>query len=136
VDDLSRAKPIPAPAGIQIRQHSWAHDNRHLVLVGDRGGDEKWQVFSADSVNGQVRDLSRPERRRSWLGAPRTNEERAGTDARVVRMSPRYPEEILGEIAEDPPARPQVYRANLRTRSLSLVETNRSFFQLSSHVLV
>ncbi len=41
-----------------IRNYFWAQDNRHILYVQDRDGDENWHLYSVDLNSRAIRDLS------------------------------------------------------------------------------
>src|ERR1700730_16061178 len=41
-----------------IRTFAWAHDQRHLLYIQDRGGDENWRLYAVDLVDGGNTDLT------------------------------------------------------------------------------
>src|SRR5438067_8098661 len=56
--DLSQAKVITRDRDRGIRSYVWAHDNRHLLYIQDKGGDENWRLYSVDLETDQIRDLT------------------------------------------------------------------------------
>jgi dipeptidyl aminopeptidase/acylaminoacyl peptidase len=41
-----------------IRIYFWTQDNRHIMYLQDRGGDENWRLFAVDLDSGEARDLT------------------------------------------------------------------------------
>ena len=69
--------PIPDDAGIQ--EIAWAYDGRHLLLMGDVGGNENFHLHALDLTSGAIRNLTpHPERR-----------------MRQIMLDPAHPDEVL-----------------------------------------
>src|SRR3712207_3853319 len=41
-----------------IRMYFWAEDNRYVIYLQDRGGDENWRLHAVDPSTGEDRDLT------------------------------------------------------------------------------
>src|SRR5262249_27013171 len=41
-----------------IRQYFWAQDNKHLLYMQDKGGDENFHLFASEIATGKTRDLT------------------------------------------------------------------------------
>src|SRR5207245_508657 len=50
--------PVTNDTDRGIRAYFWAHDNRHLLYVQDKGGDENWRLYDVDLHTGATRDLT------------------------------------------------------------------------------
>ena len=54
-----------------IRIYFWAQDNKHILYLQDKGGDENWRLYAVDLDSGETRDLTPvregpgPDRRRA-----------------------------------------------------------------------
>lgn len=82
-----------------IRSYGWAHDNRHLLYVQDKGGDENWRLYSVDLDSGEVRDHTPFD----------------GVQAQVLKLSKRRPTEVLVALNKDNAQLHDVYLLNLTT---------------------
>src|ERR671919_518163 len=51
-------RPVTSDADRGIRSFSWAHDNRRILYVQDKGGDENWRLYDVDLDSGATRDLT------------------------------------------------------------------------------
>jgi dipeptidyl aminopeptidase/acylaminoacyl peptidase len=94
-----------------IRFYDWAHDNRHLVYVQDKGGDENWRLYSVDLETGEVVDRTPFD----------------GVQAQPVGESKRRPHELLVGLNKDNEQLHDVYLLDLRTGSLEKIEENPGF---------
>ncbi len=109
--DWSSAQVVTDDRDRGIRFFSWAHDARHLLYIQDTGGDENWRVHDVNLETGQRRDLT----------------PFAGVAAQIVATSKRLPTEILVGLNRDNPQLHDVYRLDLLTGELALVEKNPGF---------
>ena len=94
-----------------IRQFGWAHDNRHLLYVQDKGGDENWRLYDVDLATGVTRDLTPFE----------------NVQAQIVAMDPGHPETVLVGLNKDNPQLHDVYRLDLTSGQLEKVVENPGF---------
>jgi dipeptidyl aminopeptidase/acylaminoacyl peptidase len=105
------AKPVTDDRDRGIRAYFWAHDNRHLVYLQDKGGDENWRAYRVDLTSGEVKDLTPFE----------------GVQALPLARSHRRPSEVLLALNKENPALYDAYLVNLETGSLERVTTNPGF---------
>jgi dipeptidyl aminopeptidase/acylaminoacyl peptidase len=94
-----------------IRAFFWAHDNRHLLYLQDRVGDENWRVFAVDLVDGGTRDLTPFD----------------GVQAQIVEVSKHFPDHVLIGLNKDNPQLHDVYRLDLASGELEKVTENPGF---------
>jgi len=94
-----------------IRSFFWAHDNRHLLYVQDKGGDENWRIHAVDLETGATRDLTPFD----------------DVQARVEEVDKRFPDHILVGLNRDNPELHDVYRLDLPTGELTKVTENPGF---------
>jgi dipeptidyl aminopeptidase/acylaminoacyl peptidase len=95
-----------------IRFFDWAHDNRHLVYVQDKGGDENWRLYSVDLTgDGGVQDLTPFD----------------GVQVQPIGESRRRPHELLIGLNKDNEQLHDVYVLDLRDGSLEKVMENPGF---------
>ena len=62
-----------------IYYYTWAYNNKQVLYIQDRFGDENWHLFSTDIDSGTTRDLT------PFLGVKAQN----------LRRDPDFPDEIL-----------------------------------------
>ena len=91
-----------------IRAYFWAEDNRHVVYVQDKDGDENWRVHAVDPATGENRDLTPFD----------------GVQARLIDKSRRLPDALLVGLNRDNPELHDAYRLTLSTGELDLVAKN------------
>ncbi|HEV8650554.1 MAG TPA: S9 family peptidase [Actinomycetes bacterium] len=104
-------KPVTDDRDRGIRAFFWAHDDRHLLYVQDRGGDENWHLYAVDLVLGTTRDLTPFE----------------NVQAQVVAVDKHFPGELLVGINKDNEQLHDVYRVDLATGELEKVAENPGF---------
>jgi len=94
-----------------IRTYFWAHDDRHLLYVQDKGGDENWRLYGVDLESGFVRDLTPFD----------------DVQAQIVEVSKHHPDQILVGLNRDNPELHDVYRLDLAGGELTKVVENPGF---------
>ncbi len=104
-------KPVTDDRDRGIRAFFWAHDDRHLLYVQDRGGDENWHLYAVDLALGGTRDLTPFE----------------NVQAQVVADDKRFPGELLVGINKDNEQLHDVYRVDLASGELEKVAENPGF---------
>jgi dipeptidyl aminopeptidase/acylaminoacyl peptidase len=109
--DITNAMPVTDDRDRGIRSYLWARDNRHLLYVQDRGGDENWRLYSVDLPTGHVADLTPFE----------------GIQVQPIHLSSTRPSEVLVGINRTTPQYHDVYLINLDTETCELVATNTQF---------
>ena len=102
------AKPLTADRGRGIRQFLWAEDQRSLLYVQDKDGDENWHLYQTELAGGATRDLT---------PVP-------GAQAQIVATEPRFPDELLVALNDRDPRAHDVYRVSLKDGSRRLEATN------------
>jgi len=91
-----------------IRSYFWARNNKHILYIQDKDGDENWHLYSVDLGDNAERDLT-----------PMPN-----VQARVESVSNKYPDEIIVAINDRDPQLHDVHRVNLNSGKLSLIAKN------------
>jgi dipeptidyl aminopeptidase/acylaminoacyl peptidase len=94
-----------------IRGYFWPRDNRHLLYIQDKGGDENWRLYSVDLETGETGDLTPFE----------------GVQAQVLAQSREKPNELLLAINKDNPQLHDVYHLDLTTGALEKTRENPGF---------
>jgi dipeptidyl aminopeptidase/acylaminoacyl peptidase len=102
------AKPLTQDRGRGIRSYLWAEDERSILYIQDKDGDENWHLYQTDLETGATRDLT----------------PLPGVQAQIVGTEPRFPDEILVALNERDPRAHDVYRLNLRDGSRVLEAQN------------
>ena len=109
--DGSDAKPVTDDRDRGIRSYLWAKDNRHLLYVQDRGGDENWRLYKVDLTSGRVTDLTPFD----------------DVQVQPIGLSRRKPSQLLIGLNRDNPQYHDVYLVDLESDALTLVRTNPGF---------
>ena len=81
----------------------FAKDNKHLLYVQDKGGDENWRIYAVNLETGDIRDLTPFE----------------GVQAQIVDVNKDHPGEILIALNKDDARFHDVYRLTLWTAGSS-----------------
>lgn len=100
--------PVTQDRDRGVRVYFWAHDRRHLLYLQDRGGDENWRLYAVDLDAGGVADVTPFE----------------NVQVHVAGRDVRHPHELLIGMNRNDPRFHDIYRLDLRTQALDLVERN------------
>jgi dipeptidyl aminopeptidase/acylaminoacyl peptidase len=95
------AKPLTKDRGRGIRNFLWAEDERSILYVQDKDGDENWHLYQTDLATGETRDLT----------------PYPGVQAQVVATDPKFPHEILVALNDRDPRCHDVWRVSLKDGS-------------------
>ena len=106
-------KPVTDDRDRGIRGYGWAHDNRHLLYIQDKGGDENWRIYSVNLDSGDTKDLTPFD----------------GVQAQIIKASKRRPNELLIGLNKDNQQLHDVYRVDLTTSSIEKIVENPGFIQ-------
>ncbi|MGH9276948.1 MAG: prolyl oligopeptidase family serine peptidase [Acidimicrobiales bacterium] len=110
-DDLGQARLITNDRDRGIRSYVWAHDNRHLLYIQDKGGDENWRLYSVDLETDELRDLTPFE----------------DVQARIEEIDRHFPNDVLVGLNKDNPELHDVYHLDLTTGELDKIVENPGF---------
>jgi dipeptidyl aminopeptidase/acylaminoacyl peptidase len=94
-----------------VRSYFWAYNNKYIIYVQDREGNEDWHIYSVNVETGITQDLT-----------PVT-----GVQARIIEVSEDFPDEILIGINDRDPAYHDIHRMNVITGYSELVFENHEF---------
>ncbi len=94
-----------------IRQFFWGPDNRRILYLQDRGGDENWRLYDVDLATGDSRDLTPFE----------------GVQTRVEHVDKDFPGRILVGLNRDRPELHDVYALELSSGELTRIVENPGF---------
>jgi dipeptidyl aminopeptidase/acylaminoacyl peptidase len=107
-DDLSKARAVTEEKDRPIPAHSWAYDNKHILYVQDKKGDENFHVYATDVVTGETKDLT---------PIP-------GVRAELQEVSYKFPDEILVGLNDRDKQYHDIWRVNISTGEKKLVQQN------------
>ncbi|MEK7388364.1 MAG: S9 family peptidase [Elusimicrobiota bacterium] len=102
------AAPLTRDRGRGVRTFLWAEDERSILYVQDKNGDENWHLYQTDVETRLTRDLT-----------PYPN-----VQAQIVATEPTRPDEILVALNDRDPRSHDVWRVNLKDGSRTLEATN------------
>ena len=109
--NMAAARVVTNDKGRGITSYHWAFSNRHIVYLQDQGGDENWQIFGVDL-----------QTRQSTLFTPADK-----VQANIVKVSHKFPEEILIGLNDRNPQYHDIYRLNIVSGEKTLVIKNDGF---------
>jgi dipeptidyl aminopeptidase/acylaminoacyl peptidase len=109
--NLRAARPITDDTGRGIRFYMWAYTNSHILYKQDMDGDENWRLFSVDLTSTASKDLTPFD----------------GVQTQFKKVSPEFPEEIVIGLNNRVPEWHDIYRINIVTGALTLLEQNEGF---------
>ena len=108
VDDLSKARAVTTEKGRPIPGYFWAFDNKHILYVNDKNGDENVHLFSNNVETGETKDLTPIE----------------GVKVEIQEVSEKFPDEILIGLNDRDPSFHDIWRINIGTGEKKLVLQN------------
>lgn len=91
-----------------IFRYFWAHDNKRIMYLQDKGGDENWRLYDVDTETGVERDLTPYD----------------GVQVRIVDVSKHHPNTIIITMNQQDPRLHDVYRLDLESGELTMVARN------------
>ncbi len=105
IDD---AHPVSNDIDRGIRSYGWAYNNKHLLYIQDKKGDENWHIYRVDIATQETVDLTPFE----------------GVYASFCALHKDFPDEILIVMNKENPQLFDVYHLNITTGELTLREKN------------
>ncbi|MDO8587219.1 MAG: S9 family peptidase [Armatimonadota bacterium] len=102
-------RPITRERERAIHVFSWAYDERHILYVQDRDGDENYHLYAVDLETDVICDLTQYE----------------DIQARILAMDHRFPTEIFVGLNNRDVRLHDLYRLNLSTGEMALEIENR-----------
>jgi dienelactone hydrolase len=109
--DWAAAQAVTDDRDRGIRMFTWAHDARHLLYIQDTGGDENWRLHDVNLETMRRRDLT-PFK---------------DVQVQLIAGNKKFPTELLVGLNRDNPQLHDVYRLDLLSGDLTLVEKNPGF---------
>ena len=104
-------EPITHDSDRGISAYSWCHDNRHLIYVQDKAGDENWHIFTIDLETNEIVDRTPFD----------------GVQAGIIAHPREHPNEMLIRLNKDNPQLHDIWHLNLQTGELNKVMVNPGF---------
>ncbi|HAV1568863.1 TPA: S9 family peptidase [Enterobacter hormaechei subsp. steigerwaltii] len=112
VNNMDAAQQLTFDQHRGISGFSWSYIPGLLLFSQDRDGDENWRLFSVDIASAQVQERVPV---------------RPGARVSVFAISQQHRNEVLVTINERDPRYPDLYRLDLRSGALTLLEENPGF---------
>ncbi len=106
--DGSNARPVTQDRDRGVRVYTWAHDNRHLIYLQDRGGDENWRLYRVHPESGSERLLTPFD----------------DVQVQIVEHDKHHPQDLLIGMNKEDPRAHDVYHLDLASGALQLVAKN------------
>ena len=128
-DDPKSARAVTHDVKRGIRSHSWSYTPNYLLYIQDEEGDENWQIHSLNISTLEEKNLTPFEEILGLDGKPLTfsNGKRMRPSAHILHRSPTFPDEILLGMNNRDPKYHDIFRSNIRTGELQLIQHNDSF---------
>lgn len=129
VEEPEKAEPVTRDTNRGIRNYFWAYTNKHIIYVQDLGGDENWQVHAVDITTKEDRNLTPFEEIPGPDGKPITlpNGKPLRPRAQVTAVSHKFIDEILVGLNNRNPQFHDIYRLNILTGEMKMVQQNDGF---------
>ncbi len=109
--DPAAASPVTKDTSRGIRIYFWAYNNRHVLYLQDKEGDENWRVYSVDTASGVIMDLTSLE----------------GVNAQIQHVSKDIPDEVVVGLNDRSPELHDLYRVDIGTGKRRLIQQNEEF---------
>jgi dipeptidyl aminopeptidase/acylaminoacyl peptidase len=106
--DLSKAQPVTEEKIRPIPTHSWAYDNKHILYIQDKNGDENFHLYAANVVTKETKDLTPIK----------------GVRAEIQEVSEKFPNEVLVGLNDRDQRYHDIWRVNIATGDKKLVLQN------------
>jgi dipeptidyl aminopeptidase/acylaminoacyl peptidase len=110
-EDPSTARPLTQDTGQGIRFYMWAYTNSHILYIQDMDGDENWRLYSVELASAESKELTPFD----------------GVQTQFKKVSPEFPEEIVIGLNNRVPELHDIYRINIVTGAMTLLEQNDRF---------
>jgi dipeptidyl aminopeptidase/acylaminoacyl peptidase len=125
--DAARPVTRDTKRGIQI--YFWAYTSQHLLYLQDEGGDENWKVHVVDLATGASRDVTPFDTIPGPDGQPirLPDGKPLRPAAQIENVSHRFPDSILVGLNTRDPRYHDLYRLDIRTGALTLLQQNPDF---------
>ena len=107
-DDLSKAKAVTEEKVRPIPSHDWAYDNKHILYIQDKNGDENFHLYATNVVTGETKDLTPID----------------GVRAELQEISQKFPNEVLVGLNDRDKRYHDIWRINIATGEKKLVQQN------------
>jgi len=112
-----------------IRIYFWSYNNEQIIYLQDLGGDENWQVHAVNVKTKEDKNLTPYEEIIGPDNQPVTmpNGKKLRPRANIQEVSYKFPNEILIGLNTRSPQYFDVYRLNLNTGAMEMIQQNDRF---------
>ncbi len=107
-DDISKAQPVTEEKVRPVPMHQWAYDNKHILYIQDKNGDENFHLYATNVESRETRDLTPIE----------------GVRAEIQEVSEKFPNEILVGLNDRDKRLHDIWRINIHSGEKTLVQQN------------
>lgn len=129
IDEPDKAAPVTKDTNRGIRVYFWAYTNQHIIYLQDLAGDENWQVHVVNIDTKEDKNLTPFEEIPGPDGKPVTlpNGKPLRPRAQIQAVSYKFTDEILIGLNNRNPQLHDLYRVNILTGDLKLIQQNDGF---------
>jgi dipeptidyl aminopeptidase/acylaminoacyl peptidase len=110
--DLAAARAITKETSRPVRSYFWAYDNKHVLYLQDKGGDEDFHLFRVDLASAAITDLTPLEKVRAF----------------IYGLSPKKPDTILIGLNDRDPRYHDVYELSIASGERKKLLENKEGF--------
>lgn len=127
--DPGSARPVTADKLRGIRTYFWAYTSEHIIYLQDLGGDENWQLHVVNVGTEEDRNLTPFESISGPDGEPLKGPDgkQLRPQVQVQQVSHKFRDEILIGLNRRNPQFHDLYRLNLLTGGMEMVQQNDQF---------
>lgn len=117
-----------------IRIYFWAYTNDHILYLQDLGGDENWQLHTVNISTKEDRNLTPFEDIKGPDGNPviLPSGKVLRPTTQIQEVSYKFPEEILIGLNTRNPQHHDLYRINILTGQMTILQQNDQFMNFST----
>jgi dipeptidyl aminopeptidase/acylaminoacyl peptidase len=128
-DNPAAAAAVTADKKRGIRRYFWSYSNQHIIYLQDDGGDENWAVHVVDIASKEDRNLTPIEEILDPDGKPilLPSGKKMRPTAFIQEVSRKFPAEILIGLNNRDPQYHDLYRLNLESGGMKLIQKNDRF---------
>lgn len=107
-DDLTKAQTVTEEKVRPIPTHSWAYDNKHILYIQDKNGDENFHLYATNVETRETKDLTPIQ----------------GVRAEIQEVSEKFPNDVLVGLNDRDERYHDVWRINIQSGEKQLVQQN------------
>jgi dipeptidyl aminopeptidase/acylaminoacyl peptidase len=117
-----------------IRRYFWAYTNKHILYLQDEGGDENWLLHAVNIESKEDRNLTPFDEIIGADGKPimLPSGKKMRPRVNIDNVSHNFPNEILIGLNKRDPRYHDIFRLNILTGKLKLIQKNEGFLGFST----